>query len=178
MKFISVLGFFLFAATIHAQDLDRRPDAPKTNNLTAASATGSLVQDLIFPNTPIPDGMVWVPRGKVWHAEELNSCGWCSKPMTFRHAAFDRKMSSMWLLEVALMVTDTELGQACLRAGRCKESNPLLGTGSRSMQYGHRHYFGASTIAICFNKLFLSFSVFLDTKHKSVRHKPTAGCEQ
>ena len=138
MKFISVLGFLLFAATIHAQDLDRRPDAPKTNNLTAASATGSLVQDLIFPNTPIPDGMVWVPRGKVWHAEELNSCGWCTKPMTFRHAAFDRKMSSMWLLEVALMVTDTELGQACLRAGRCKESNPLLGTGSRSMQYGIR----------------------------------------
>ena len=34
MKFISVLGFLLFAATIHAQDLDRRPDAPKTNNLT------------------------------------------------------------------------------------------------------------------------------------------------
>jgi hypothetical protein len=98
MKFISVLGFLLFAATSHAQDLDRRPDAPKTNNLTAPSATGSLVQDLIFPNTPIPDGMVWVPRGKVWHAEELNSCAWCTKPMTFRHAVFDRKMSSMWLL--------------------------------------------------------------------------------
>jgi hypothetical protein len=58
--------------------------------------------------------------------------------MTFKHAAFDKKMSSMFLLEIALTMTDIELGQACLKTGRCKEGNPFLGTGSRSMEYSIR----------------------------------------
>ena len=138
MKFILALGLLLFAATVHSQDLPRRPDAPKTNDPTVPVAAGTLVQKRIYANTSIPDGMVWVPRGKEWHAEELNSCEWCRKPMTFKRAALDKKMSSMWLLEIALTVTDVELGQACLKAGRCREGNPLLGSGSRSMQYGIR----------------------------------------
>ena len=138
MKLIPSLGFLLIAAVANAQDLPHRPDAPKTNDPAAPIALGTFVHERIYPDTTIPDGMVWVPRGKVWHAEELNSCEWCMKPMTFKRAAFDKKMSSMWLLEVALTITDTELGQACIRAGRCREGNPLLGTGSRSMQYGIR----------------------------------------
>jgi hypothetical protein len=138
MKLIPALAFLLFAATIQAQDLERRPDAPKTNDPAISNPANTLRQKLIYPNTPIPDGMVWVPRGKLWHAEELSSCEWCGKPMTFKQAAFDKKMSSVFLLEIALTMTDIELGQACIRTGRCKEGNPLLGTGSRSMQYSIR----------------------------------------
>jgi hypothetical protein len=140
MKLIPVLGFLLFGATIHAQDMPRRSDEPKMNDSTAPIAPGTLFQERIYMNTPIPDGMVWVPQDKdtVWHAEELNSCEFCAKPTTFKQAAFDKKMSSMWLLEIALTVTDVELGQACLRAGRCKEGNPLMGSGSRSRQYSIR----------------------------------------
>jgi hypothetical protein len=138
MKLISALGLLLLATAVHAQELDGRPDAPKTNNPTVPIAPNTFVQERIYPNTPIPDGMVWVPRGKVWHAEELNSCEWCAKPMTFKHAAFDKKMSSMFLLEIALTTADVELGQACIKTGRCREGNPFLGTGSRSLQYAIR----------------------------------------
>ncbi len=138
MKLIPALGLLLFVTAVHAQELDRRPDAPTTNDPTVPIAFNTLVQERIYPNTIIPDGMVWVSRGKVWHAEELNSCEWCGRPMTFKHAAFDKKMSSVFLLEVALTVTDIEVGQACIKTGRCREGNPLLGGGSRSMQYGIR----------------------------------------
>ena len=138
MKLIPALVLLLFVTVVHAQELDRRPDAPKTNDPTILAPQIPLTQPLLYPNTPIPDGMVWEPRGKVWHAEELNSCEWCGKPMTFKHAAFDKKLSSVFLAEIALTVTDVELGQSCLRAGRCKEGNPFLGGGSRSMQYSIR----------------------------------------
>jgi hypothetical protein len=138
MKLIPVLVLLLFVPVIHAQELDRRPDAPKTNDLTNAVPQIPLTQPLLYPNTPIPDGMVWEPRGKVWHAEELNSCAWCGKPMTFKNAAFDKKMSFVFLFETALTVADVELGQSCLKTGRCREGNPLLGAGGRSRQYSIR----------------------------------------
>jgi hypothetical protein len=138
MKLIPALGFLLFAATVHAQDLDRRPDPPKSNDLSISVSSNTLSQKLLYANTFIPDGMVWVPRGKLWHAEEQNSCEWCGKPMTFKNAAFDKKMSSVFLLELALTVADVELGQSCFKTGRCKEGNPLLGGGGRSMQYSIR----------------------------------------
>jgi hypothetical protein len=138
MKIMRALGFLLLAATVHAQELDRRPDAPKSDDLTVSASSNTLVQKLLYANTVIPDGMVWVPRGELWHAEELNSCEWCAKPMTFKHAAFDKKMSSMFLLEIALTTADVELGQACFKTNRCREGNPFLGTGSRSMQYSIR----------------------------------------
>ena len=137
MKLILALGVLVFAATVHAQELDRRPDAPKSNNFTNSGPSNILVQKLLYPETPIPAGMVWVPRGDVWHAEELNSCEWCGRPRTWKQAAFDRKMSSMFLAEIALTVTDVELGQRCLKAGACKEGNPLLG-GGRTLQYSIR----------------------------------------
>jgi hypothetical protein len=140
MKFIQVLGFLSFVATIHAQDMPRRTDAPTTNDPTASIAPHMLWQRAVDMNTPIPDGMVWVPRDhdRYWHAEELNSCEFCAKPITFKQAALDKKMSSMWLLEAALTVADIELQQGCLKAGRCKVGNPLLGSGSRSWQYSIR----------------------------------------
>jgi hypothetical protein len=143
MKLIPALVLLLFAAAVHAQELDRRPGAPKTNDLTAPVAADPLVQRLIYPNTPIPAGMVWVPRGKLWHAKELNSCEWCGKPMTFKHAAFDKKMSAEFLVGTVLSIADVEIGQSCLRSRRCKEGNPLLGGGGRSTQYAVR----LSTIA-------------------------------
>jgi hypothetical protein len=138
MKLIPALVLLLFATAVHAQELDRRSDAPKTNNATVPIAPIPLRQKLLYPNTPIPDGMVWKSRGELWHAEELNSCEWCGKPMTFKHAAFDKKMSFVFLVEIALSVADVELGQSCLKTGRCREGNPILGGGSRSMQYSIR----------------------------------------
>lgn len=138
MKLPFTIAFLFVATTALAQDLPRRPTSPKTNDLTSSPPFSSLVQDQIFRNSPISDGMVWVPAGRVWYAREVNSCEWCGRPMSFKEAAFDKKMTSMWLLEIALTVTDIELGQACLRAGRCKEGNPLLGTGSRPVEYGIR----------------------------------------
>jgi hypothetical protein len=138
MKGFLAIALLLSATASQAQELDRRPDAPKTNDLTVPATPYPLVQKLLYPNTLIPDGMVWVPRGEWWHAEELNSCAWCGKPMTFKQAAFDKKMSLMFLVETALTVADIESGQSCLKTGRCKEGNPLLGRGSRPMQYAIR----------------------------------------
>jgi hypothetical protein len=82
--------------------------------------------------------MVWVERGDLWRAKELNSCAWCAKPMTFKQAAFEKKASAMFLVETALTIADVELGQACIKTHRCKEGNPFLGTGSRSTEYSIR----------------------------------------
>jgi hypothetical protein len=138
MRLILCLGTLLFAATVHGQDLNRRPDAPKSNDLTVSTSSTSLDQKLLYPDSFIPAGMVWVPRKDTWHASEVNSCWWCGRPMTWKQAAFDKKMSSMFLVETALTVADVELGQACLRAGRCREANPLFGGGGRTMQYSIR----------------------------------------
>lgn len=138
MKLSLTVAMLLLTAAAHAQDLPRRSGAPKTNDLISPVSSSQMVQSQIFTSTPIPAGMVWAPRGSDWFAKELNSCEWCGRPMTFKRAAFDKKMTSMWLLETALTVTDIELGQACLRAGRCKEGNPILGLGSRPVQYGIR----------------------------------------
>ena len=138
MKLILALVLLLFATAVHAQELDQRPNAPKTNDLTFTAAPYPLVQKLLYANTLIPEGMVWVPRGQLWHAEELNSCAWCAKPMTFKQAVFDKKASAMFLAVTVLMIADVELGQECLKTHRCKEGNPFLGTGSRSTEYSIR----------------------------------------
>lgn len=138
MKLALAIAFLLVATTTLAQDLSRRPTPSKTNDLTSAPPFSALLQEQIFTNTQISDGMVWVPAGKAWYPKEVNSCEWCGRPMTFKQAAFDKKMTTLWLLETALTAADIELGQACLRSGRCKEGNPLLGTGSRPVEYGIR----------------------------------------
>lgn len=138
MKLALAIAILVVAPTTLAQDIHHRPAPLATNDLTSTPPISSLGQGQIFKSTFIPDGMVWAPAGKGWHAREVNSCEWCGRPMSFKEAAFDKKMTSMWLLEIALSVSDIELGQACLRAGKCKEGNPLLGTGSRPMEYGIR----------------------------------------
>lgn len=128
MTRLAIVLILLLSAPASAQDLPSKPE-PRKETLTA-------VPGEVFP--AIPDGMVWVPRGKVWHAEEVSSCFWCAEPMSFKQAAFDKKMSLMWLGEIALMVTDVELNQTCVSDGRCKEGNAFLGAGSRGRQYGIR----------------------------------------
>ena len=88
---------------------------------------------------PIPRGMVWVPAGKHWAARETNSCNYCSKPMTFRQAALDKKAIGMWASALALSVADIEVlaSRRCINAGTCREGNPLLG-GTRTQQYALR----------------------------------------
>jgi hypothetical protein len=89
--------------------------------------------------------MVLVPRTEdrkgVWHVEKVGSCFWCGKPMTFKQAAFDKKMSAMWLVEIALRVASTETFMAKCHDGHlsdgraCVEANPLFGN-TRAQQYG------------------------------------------
>jgi len=87
----------------------------------------------------IPRGMVWVPAGKQWSAREINSCSWCSKPMTFRRAALDKKAIGMWATAVAMTVADIEVlaSRRCIHAGTCREGNPVLSQ-TRTQQYALR----------------------------------------
>jgi hypothetical protein len=65
----------------------------------------------------------------MWHVRKVDSCAWCGAPMTWKHAMFDKKSSSMWALRSALVVADIEITHhmPCFQAGTCRESNPLLG---------------------------------------------------
>jgi hypothetical protein len=83
--------------------------------------------------------MVWVATGDHWTAREINSCNFCSKPMTFRRAALDKKAIGMWAAAVALTVADIEVlaSRPCISAGTCREGNPLLGQ-TRAQQYALR----------------------------------------
>jgi hypothetical protein len=136
MRITLVVGLFLIAATVHAQELARRPEAQKTNDFTTPITAGSTsitpgtrVQKFIMPNTPIPDGMVWVEDHNSWVAQEQGSCAWCGRPMTFKQAAFDNKSISMWALRSAVLVADIEIShhRPCFQAGTCFVPNPLLG---------------------------------------------------
>jgi hypothetical protein len=87
----------------------------------------------------IPEGMVWVPAGKEWSAREINSCQWCSQPMTFRQAALDKKTLGMWGAALALTVADIEIlvSRPCVANKSCHEGNPFLGQ-TRAQQYSIR----------------------------------------
>jgi hypothetical protein len=77
----------------------------------------------------------------MWHVEKVGSCFWCGEPMTFKQAAFDKKMTAMWLAEIALRVASTETFMAKCHNGKlfdgraCVEANPMLGN-TRAQQYG------------------------------------------
>lgn len=114
----------LLATSLHAQSLPDKP-LPEVK-----------LGDLIAPGAPmgdVPDGLVLddvKEDGKrVWQAKKVGTCNWCGEPMTVRHAMFDKRASSMWILRTALMVTDIELSHhsPCFIAHTCKEGNPLLG---------------------------------------------------
>jgi hypothetical protein len=130
------------ATTDTPQDSDtalrRRPATPETtgtNNFT----TPVLHPALLNGDEAIPFGMVWVPTGKVWSAREIGSCQWCSAPLTFRKAAFDKKALGMWGTALALTVADIEVmaSRPCRTAGTCREGNPFLGQ-TRAQQFGLR----------------------------------------
>ncbi len=60
--------------------------------------------------------------------------------MTFKQAAFDKKMVLFWAGAVAAGVADIEYAHSrpCVQNGTCTEGNPLLGSTRRSVQYGIR----------------------------------------
>jgi hypothetical protein len=113
------------------------PNKPEPVDTLSASAAG------VNAAEELPRGMVRVSvheaHGYEWIAREQGTCEWCGKPMSFKQAAFDKKMSFMWLAEVGLAVADTEItmSRSCLKNGTCKEGNPFLG-GTRAQQYGVR----------------------------------------
>lgn len=142
------------AGNLRAQDLPDKPEPLAGAQASSRDSSGAVAQTpmsvpLLFGNEHIPPGMVWVPRGGVWHAEEVSSCNWCGRPMTFKQATFDRKMSLMWIGELALTTLDVELNRACVNSGRCREANPIFGDGNRTRAYGIRFpvIFGAWMIS-------------------------------
>jgi hypothetical protein len=119
--------------TLHRRPVASEPadsEAPVPPGLHPAWLTGT---------ETIPRGMVWVPTGNQWTAREINSCNWCSKPMTFRRAALDNKAIGMWAAALALTVADIEglASRHCINARTCREGNPLLGQ-TRTQQYALR----------------------------------------
>ena len=98
-------------------------------------------RQLLFGGETIRRGMVWRPDAQrnEWVQVEANSCEFCSKPMGWKKAAFDKKALPLWLVAVGLSVADTEytLSRPCLKDHTCTEWNPLLGT-TRAQQYGVR----------------------------------------
>jgi hypothetical protein len=122
-----------------------------TTVFPSANAMFSSVTSQPLPDKPQPIAHVnqWIAEGEVmpilsnnlvivakkgdgtmmWHVEEVDSCTWCGKPMTWREAAFDKQASSMWILRSALVVADVEITHhlPCFEAGTCREWNPLLG---------------------------------------------------
>ena len=98
-------------------------------------------RDMLRGFEPIPRNMVWRPEPgrNNWVQVEVNSCEWCSRPMTWKKAAFDKKALPLWVAAVGMAVVDTEftLSRPCMRARTCTEWNPLLGR-TRAQQYGVR----------------------------------------
>ena len=116
----------------HGTDL---PDPPGSN---------APKQNAVYPNAftrtnPLHTGRIGLHMGSPWNVRDTSLCQWCAKPMTFRQAALDKKATALWAGALALTVADVEVlvSRQCLRAGTCREGNPLLGQ-TRSQQYAMR----------------------------------------
>src|ERR1700676_1525544 len=118
MKWIVTIAVLVCSVTARGQDLPDKPHPrsvtyydPESRNYTL----GPLVKDLLYPDTPIPDGMVWQGKDSLWFARNVNSCARCGPPMTFEQAAFDRKSLGMWGLTFALQT----IGSATRGRSKC-----------------------------------------------------------
>jgi len=122
------LLLLLLTIPLHAQELPSKPVAQEGQWLVHAG------------DATMPEGLVLVPRKDdhrlTWHVERLNSCEWCTEPMTLRHAAFDKKASSLWIAHSMLFVADIETthNAPCFQQHWCREINPLMGQ-SRAQAY-------------------------------------------
>jgi len=89
-----------------------------------------------------PGGMVWVPdaRRNIWELKEVGGCGWCAPPMTFKQAAFDKKMLLYQFAAWGATFADVEYAhsKACVQNRTCAEGNPILRSTDRKVQYGIR----------------------------------------
>ena len=130
---IAALAICLLPTAIQAQLKVRPPGDPPPPTTPR--------RETLFGVEPIPRNMVWrpEPRRNNWLQVEVDSCEWCSRPMTWKKAAFDKKALPLWLAAAAMAVADTEytLSRPCFKAQTCTEWNPLLGR-TRAQQYGVR----------------------------------------
>ena len=132
------IAILLLAAPAMAQTL---PDKPRPVSEGDWIGTSEPTPDNPMP--PVPDNLVLTPRWQdgrhLWHVEQVGTCEWCGRPMTWRQAAFDKKALPLWLAEIGLSVADTEIAESrpCIKQGTCKEGNFFLGP-SRAQQYGVR----------------------------------------
>jgi hypothetical protein len=87
-----------------------------------------------------PGGMVWVANRNVWELREQGGCAWCAPPMSFKQAAFDKKMLWFQFGAWGATIADVEYAhsKACVQNGTCTEGNPILRSTDRKVQYGVR----------------------------------------
>ena len=115
------------------------PGAPA--GMDPPSSVDAAKREILYGGEFIRSGMVWRADGKrnQWTQVEANSCEFCTRPMSWKKAAFDKKALPLWLTAVALSVVDTEytLSRPCIKDHTCREWNPLLGQ-TRARQYGVR----------------------------------------
>jgi hypothetical protein len=104
-----------------------------------ASKQPTLYPKVFSRTKPIPTGRSGLRMSGPWSGRDTNFCQSCGKAMTFRQAALDKKATALWASALALTVADVEVlvSRQCLRAGTCREGNPLLGQ-TRSQQYALR----------------------------------------
>lgn len=106
---------------------------------TDASKQRVLYPEVFSRTKPIPTGRSGLHMIGPWSGGDTHFCQSCGKAMTFRQAALDKKATALWASALALTVADVEVlvSRRCLRAGTCREGNPLLGQ-TRSQQYALR----------------------------------------
>jgi hypothetical protein len=131
---IAVFVAFLLPSAMPAQVLTARPPV-------LLGQPNVPERPLLFGKENIPRNMVWRPdtQRNRWIQAEVDACEHCARPMTWKHAAFDKKALPLWLVAAGMAVADTEytLSRPCIKAGTCTEWNPLLGR-TRAQQYGVR----------------------------------------
>jgi len=98
------------------------------------------------------NGNEWLRDGYVWHATQISidgrkqyvwqqskidSCDWCGRPMTFKHAMFDKPALIIWGSLIAANVAHIEYDkhQACVVQQTCIESNFLYGRNPSRLRY-------------------------------------------
>jgi hypothetical protein len=156
LSVLAVVGVLLFATSASAQVKLQPGQTPAQyeQGIKEWALSEGLHYDLPeaqLMKRPFLRGGEWQPGGMVWTEgrganrflyvlREANDCPWCAPPMTFKQAAFDKKMVFLQLAAWSASVADIEYAhsKACVQNGTCAEGNPILRSTRRSVQYGIR----------------------------------------
>lgn len=123
MPFAIAVFALLFSMTVNAQNLPEKPRVPHDDERLSVTP-GPFVRQTIGPNTPPPEGTVWVAEQGWWTPKLINSCGQCGRPMTFKQAAFDRAAIEMWGSALALETANVVVAatRPCVQQLTCRDA--------------------------------------------------------